>query len=92
MSLLELLLILIICIITFRPKELIQLIIYLYKLYQRLKQLLLNIIDDIELEQIKKELEIFDSSQMVINKDVDTLIYYQPELDFEYQPELFDDI
>jgi hypothetical protein len=48
-------------------------------------------IQTFELEQIKQELEIFDLKNDIINNDeLEPVIYYQPELDFDYQPELFD--
>jgi Sec-independent protein translocase protein TatA len=88
---LELVIILIILITLFSPKELLVLCFKFYKIYLNIKQIIFNMIQTFELEQIKQELEIFDLKNDIINNDeLEPVIYYQPELDFDYQPELFD--
>ena len=87
----ELILIIIIILTLFNPKELLTIILVLYQLYTKLKQNIQIITHEIETNIVQKNI---DSNDFYIQNDAQSedLIYYQPELDFDKEPELFDEI
>ncbi len=89
----ELILIVVIILILFNPKELLALIIILYQLYIKLKQNIQTITNDIEINIIKESIDTTDFVNLT-NEDetIEELVYYQPELDFNKEPELFDEL
>ena len=85
----ELILIIIIILTLFNPKELLTIILVLYQLYTKLKQNIQIITHEIETNIVQKNI---DSNDFYIQNDAQSedLIYYQPEVDFDKEQELFD--
>lgn len=88
----ELILITIIILTLFHPKELLAIILILYQLYLKLRQNIQMISNDIESNIIEKTIDNNNFDIITNNEEPENLIYYQPELDFEKEPELFDEI